>query len=332
VRLLPGTRVNAIGPALWEHGLALKNQGDIDAQQFAGAVSTGTHGSGRHLQSFSGSVRGVAAIDGRGELIEIDESRPDLLSAAQVGLGLMGVYTSLELEVRDAFFIHERIRYWSLDELYERWDDEFDRRLHFSFFWYPAQESAGIFNMRVPQGRALADTVYVKLYDEVPFAAADDLESFKERPEDRVDRPFLIYPEIPTDVFHELEYMVPFEVGREAMAAVRELIYTRFPQNIHPVEVRSVARDDAFLSPQYQRDSIVIAVHCDEMEAGEPFLQAVSDLLARFDARPHWGKLHWLPDEHLLRVTPGLDAFRAARRELDPNGVYLNDHLRPMFS
>lgn len=331
VSILPGTRVNAIGPALWEHGLALKNQGDIDAQQFAGAISTGTHGSGKQLQSFSGSVRGITLVDGRGDVLQVDESRPDLLAACQVGLGLTGIYTNIDLEVRNAFFIHEMIRYWSLDELWDHWDEEIESRLHFSFFWYPAQESAGIFDMRVPDGRALADTVYVKLYDELPLEAADDLESFKQEPLDRVDKPFTIYPEIPTEVFHELEYMVPFEKGKEAVAAVRDLVYRRFPNNVHPVEVRCVARDAAFLSPQYQRDSIVIAVHCDDMATGRPFLLAVSDLLKEFDARPHWGKQHYLEDEYLEHVIPGLPAFRTARREIDPDGLFLNDYLRSLF-
>jgi FAD/FMN-containing dehydrogenase len=323
--------VNAIGPALWKHQLALKNQGDIDAQQFAGAISTGTHGSGRRLQSFSGSVRGLTAVAGTGEVVEIDGARPDLLAAAQLGLGLTGIYTSIDLEVRDAFFIHEAIRYWPLEELWERWDEEFERRLHFSFFWYPAHRSPAIFNMRVPEDRDLADTVYVKMYDEVPLAAADDLDDFKEAPADRVDRPFVIYPELPTDVFHELEYMVPFEAGREAVAAIRELVHTRFPENVHPVEVRCVARDNAFLSPQFERDTIVVAVHCDHLDSGAPFLRAASKLLESFGARPHWGKLHFLSDEYLQRETPGLDRFRGARRELDPAGVFLTDHLRPLF-
>ncbi|TWF75014.1 FAD/FMN-containing dehydrogenase [Pseudonocardia hierapolitana] len=333
VSLLPGTRVNAIGPALWEHGLALKNQGDIDAQQFAGAISTGTHGSGRRLQSFSGSVRGLTAVTGTGEVVTIDDSDHDRLAAAQVGLGLTGIFTSIDLDVRDAFFIHEAIRYWTLDELYERWDEEFERRLHFSFFWYPAHASPGIFNMRVPDdGRDLADTVYVKRYDEVPLDAADDLAAFKELPADRVDRPYRIYPEIPTDVFHELEYMIPFEHGKKAMAELREFLYTRFPDNIHPVEVRCVARDTAYLSPQYERDNIVIAVHCDDLATGEPFLRAVSDLLAPYGARPHWGKLHWFDDDHLEAAFPALDRFRRVRREIDPQGTFLNDYLRPLFT
>lgn len=331
VRLGPGTRVNEIGPALWPYGLALKNQGDIDAQQFAGAVSTGTHGSGLRLQSFSGSVRGVTSVLGNGDIVTIDESDPTVLAAAQLGLGLTGIFTSLDLEVRDAFYIHESIQYWSLDELYARWDDYFASRLHFSFFWYPSAESPAIFNMRVPEGRDMTDGVYVKVYDEVPLEASEELATFKTAPADRVDKPFVIYPELPTDVFHELEYMIPFERGKEAMAAVRELVYARFPQNIHPIEVRCVARDGAYLSPQYGRDSIVIAVHCDDMATGQPFIQAVSDLLQTFDARPHWGKLHFLTDDYLRSVTPGLDDFRRVRHALDPAGTFLNDYLRPLF-
>lgn len=332
IRLLPGTRVNAIGPAIWEHGLCLKNQGDIDAQQFAGAISTGTHGSGKHLQSFSGSLRRVTAVTGTGDIRVIDEADAEPLAAAQVGLGLTGIYTELELEVRDAFYIHESIRYWSLPELLEKWDEYFEQRLHFSFFWMPATQSPSIFNMPVPEGEDIADRTYVKIYAEVPLESGDHLSAFKELPQDRVDRPYRIYPEAGTDIFHELEYMVPFERGKEAFSAVRDLVYTAYPTNIHPIEVRSVAADNAHLSPQYRRDNIVIAVHCDHLDNGEPFLRAVSKLLEDFNARPHWAKLAYTSPEYLERVFPAIDRFRRVRRALDPGGVFLNEYLRPLFA
>src|SRR3984885_6285362 len=106
---LSGTLIRDFYEPLWQEGLALKNQGDIDTQQIAGAGSTATHGSGIGNTCFSGVVRGVQLITASGETRDIDESEPDLLRAAQVSVGMLGVMTRLELEATDAYRLTEQI-------------------------------------------------------------------------------------------------------------------------------------------------------------------------------------------------------------------------------
>ncbi len=89
-RALAGTTINAFGDALWEKGLALSNQGDIDKQQIAGALATSTHGSGKDLGSFSSKLRWVKLINGYGEIVEIGEGQLRELRAAQTALGTLG--------------------------------------------------------------------------------------------------------------------------------------------------------------------------------------------------------------------------------------------------
>ena len=103
---------------LWSDGLALRNQGDIDTQQIAGAVSTATHGSGTRYTSLSGVVRGVRLVTGSGEIREIAEDEPDLLRAAQVAVGMLGVMTRLELEVTDAYRLREQVGLRSWDDVH----------------------------------------------------------------------------------------------------------------------------------------------------------------------------------------------------------------------
>ena len=62
------------------------------------------------------------------------------------------------------------------------------------------------------------------------------------------------------------------------------------------------------------------------------YLRSIDALLAEFDARVHWGKLHFLTPERLQALYPRADDFIALRRELDPEGIFLNDHLRPLFA
>jgi FAD/FMN-containing dehydrogenase len=328
VTVLPGTRIGELGDPLWEAGLALANQGDIDTQAIAGAVATGTHGSGLTLGSFSAALRACRIVDGRGEIVEIDETTPERLRAAQVAVGMLGVMTSLTLEVAPAYRLVERIEHRPFADVLERWDELFAGHRHFSFFWLPSEGSAQLYGLATPPGERMTDTCFTKTYDEAGDGEADDA-----TPGRRVDRSYRIYPmEGLEPNFHELEYMVPAERGREAVLALRELMLASQPIAIFPMEVRTTAADDGYLSANHGTATTVISV------SGRPgtdywdYLYAVDQLLGRFAARVHWGKLHYLTKRQLAERYPESERFVAIRRELDPDGVFLNDHLRPLFA
>src|SRR5256714_2444436 len=123
VRALPGTAVGAFGDRLWEQGLALANQGDIDTQGIGGAIGTATHGSGARLQSFSASLRSCRLVDARGEVVVIDGSAPDLLAAAQVSIGLLGVMTEVEIEGVPRYRLAQPIEEGTVDPLLHQWGE-----------------------------------------------------------------------------------------------------------------------------------------------------------------------------------------------------------------
>ncbi len=154
VTALPGTTVGEFGDPLWAAGLALANQGDIDTQAIAGAIATGTHGSGNRLPSFSASLRACRLVNGRGELVEIDETQPGLLRAAQVSVGMLGVMTSVTIEAVPAYRIAERIEHWPFEDVLARWDELFAGHRHFSFFWLPSEDSAVLYGLATPAGPA----------------------------------------------------------------------------------------------------------------------------------------------------------------------------------
>jgi FAD/FMN-containing dehydrogenase len=322
---LPATLIRDFYEPLWSAGLALRNQGDIDTQQIAGAVSTATHGSGTRYTSLSGVVRGVRLVTADGAIRDISEDEPDLLRAAQVSVGMLGVMTRLELEVTDAYRLREQVGLRSWDDVMEHWDELVSEHRHFGFFWLPTEESAALYNLE-SHGEALTDRCYVKVYDEVSDDVPDDATEGR-----RVDRCYRIFPMVYDANFHELEYFVALEKGPDALKAMRELMLRSLPDSVYPLEVRTVGADDAFLSPQYQTATTVISV------SGKPgtdywdYLRSVDALLADFDARVHWGKLHFLTPERLHALYPRAGDFIAIRRELDPDGVFLNDHLRTLF-
>jgi FAD/FMN-containing dehydrogenase len=322
----PATTIGEFGMPLWEHGLSLVNQGDIVAQQIAGAVSTATHGSGLRLGSFSSGVRRIRLVTADGAIVEIGEDEPERLHAAQVGVGMLGAIVELELEVAAAYRLRERVEHWSWDEAWGAFDELAQAHRHYSFFWMPSESSAALYGLAQP-GVSLADRCHVKIYDEVDASVPDS-----EEPHRRVGPAHVIYPMVYEPNFHELEYFVPFERGREALAAMRELMLASLPTSVFPMEVRTVGREEAFLSHSYGRDSVVISVSGTPGAEYEPYLRDVDRLLGEFDARVHWGKLHYLTREQLLARYPRAGDFVELRRSLDPDGTFLNAHLAPLFS
>jgi FAD/FMN-containing dehydrogenase len=316
----PATTIGEFGEPLWEAGLALANQGDIVAQQIAGAVATATHGSGLGHGSFSGSVRRMRIVTASGDVVEADGG--DLLHAAQVAVGTLGVVTELELQVLPAYRLREHVANRSWEETWGPFEELARAHRHFSFFWMPSDTSAALYGLD-----ARADECHVKIYDEV----GDDVPDSDERYA-RVGPAWRIYPMTYEPNFHELEYFVPAERGREALAAMRELMLARLPVSVFPMEVRTVGREEAWLSHSYERDTVVISVSGTPGEDYWPYLREVDALLGAFDARVHWGKLHFLTQEQLFARYPRARDFVELRRAYDPDGVFLNDHLRPLFA
>lgn len=157
-------------------------------------------------------------------------------------------------------------------------------------------------------------------------------------PPDSVSGPFEtiaysseIYPIEYVPNFHELEYAVPLAAAKDALCAVRDLMLTKHPECIFPIEYRFTAGDPGWMSPFFEQDSITLSV------SGGPgidywaYLNDVDQILRRYKSRPHWGKMHFLNRQDVEDLYPRAHDFRALRRRLDPEGMFLNDHLKLMF-
>ena len=271
-------------------------------------------------------MRRLRLVTASGDVVEVGTDDLELLRAAQVSVGMLGVITELELEVAPAYRLRESVGYWSWDEAWVPFEELARAHRHYSFFWMPSEDSAALYGLASP-GLQLTDRCLVKIYDEVDSSVHDS-----DEPHRRVGPAYVIYPMVYEPNFHELEYFVPFERGREALAAMRELMLRSLPASIFPMEVRTVGRDEAFLSHSYQRETVVISVSGTPGTDYWPYLRAVDRLLGEFDARVHWGKLHFLTREQLYDRYPRAGDFVTARRRLDPDGVFLNEHLTPLFA
>lgn len=321
-----GTALSAIGAPLWEAGLSLANQGDIDRQTLAGAVATGTKGSGVNYGTLSSTITGVQLVDGRGEVIQITDTDVVELRAAQVSLGLLGVMTQIEVQTVPRYFLREENRIMHVDALLEKWDDLKSEYRHFSFWWMPTDCSAKVYELPpVP-----ADHAFVKLLQEVD---ADPSLTVQGEAGNRTGRAHLIYPDIelgtPT---YELEYVLDASRDKEGFLATRDFMMSEYPSEPSPVQVRWQRADEGFLSPQYQRDGVSISVSGIIGTDWEPFLRALDARLNGLDARPHWGKIHFLTRDRVAAVYPQLAEFNRVREGFDPHGVFLNDQLANLIA
>lgn len=319
-----GTPLSEVGAPLWQNGLSLANQGDVDTQTISGAIATGTKGSGPSFGSLSSTVRGLRLVDGRGDLVTITEDEPELLHAAQVSIGMLGVVVDLNLQCVPAYKLREHNSVLPYSEVTARWDEFLTSYRHFSFWYLPTDESSAMYDL----GVLPRDHCVVKLLTEESTATPD----VEAEPGARTGRAHLIYPDATTDLrFHELEYMVPAQHGRDALETVRDLMLTRHTDQISPVQIRWQQADDAYLSAQYHRDTVSVSVSGKPGTIYEPFLRDLDRELQNYDARPHWGKIHYLTRDRVEALYPRYDDFQRIRREFDPDGVFLNPHLRDLF-
>lgn len=320
-RIKAGTPISGIGEPLWEAGLSLKNQGAIDLQTIAGAVSTSTHGSGLQLTAMSGAVIGAELITASGELERIGPEDPRL-PALRASAGMLGVLVSIDLQLEPAFKLKESLTFRPFADVLDQWDVGNRTHRHFSFVRGPMYDMSAILPPR-PEG--MDDPTLVRIYDTVPAGAPDD-----HTPAARLNRPYRIYPDHYPTAWEEVEYFVPYDRAHDAFAASLPVM-ERFPDDF-PMECRTVARDESWLSPMYGRDSVAIGFCRTKGRDNLPFFHTIDRVLSEFDARPHWGKQQYFLDSSLLMERyPRWDDFNEVRRQLDPNGTFLNAPLRALF-
>ncbi|WPB88160.1 D-arabinono-1,4-lactone oxidase [Streptomyces malaysiensis] len=325
VAVKAGTTIFELGEALWDEGFSLKNQGDIDVQTIAGALSTGTHGSGARLGVLASSVYAVRLVDGRGNLVEITEEQPEHLKAAQVSLGLLGVITEVELEVVDRYYLEEEVTYPTWQDLLDGWDSDVADNHHSSWFWFPRNDSPERWGIPVPDEEPMADRAHLRRIN-VAEGPARQVDS-----ERRVDRNYLIYRGEFDGPYYEMELFVPAARAREAVTRIRTLLQETLTHEKYPVQPRWVQADEIYLSPAYGTDSVGISIGGDSSTEYEAFFRKVDHLLSDLGARMHWGKIHFLDRQRVAALYPEFETFQRVRRNFDPNGIFLNAYGRDIF-
>ena len=345
-----GTRLSDLNTLLHSEGLALANLGDIAYQTVAGAISTSTHGTGKALTGLAGQVVAMKLINGQGEIIECSKSvNPQIFDVARVSVGALGIITEYTLQAVPSFRLRALEQPMRLDDVLENAHDLANVHDHFEFFWIPHTKWALTKrNNRtedelqpLPRVKGWIEKTFMENY---AFGAvcrvgrarpsliprlATALPSSGSR--EYVDQSYKIFASPRIVRFYEMEHALPVEALVPALKEIRAMVDRKGYLLNFPVEVRFTKGDDVPLSTAYGRDSAYIAVHVYKGMECEPFFRDVEDILRAYDARPHWGKMHYRDAEELSKLYPRWDEFIALRDQLDPQRTFSNAYSDTVF-
>jgi FAD-linked oxidoreductase len=349
-----GTRLRELGPLLAAEGLALENQGDVDAQSLGGVLATATHGTGIGLGCIASRALGLDLVLASGDTLTLERDRdgPRFLGAV-VALGCLGVVTRVRMQLRPAYRLHEVRRTIPLDRCLAELPRLAAEHRHFEFLWFPHTDLALTKTLDLvadasdPEGQRdrlrswLADVAVdnagfwlvcqaARVFpSRTPalnrFCARTSGQGSWRGPAHR------IFPSPRLVRFQEMEYALPAERGPDCLREIRERLDRERMPVTFPLEYRHVAADDLWLSPFHGRDSATISVHMYRGQDHRPLFQAVEAIFQNHAGRPHWGKKHTAGPAYLRRLYPHWDTFQTLRRELDPAGRFLNPAVRQLL-
>lgn len=349
VTVLAGTPLKVLNEELGRRGVALANMGDITEQTVAGAIQTGTHGTGRDSGGLADQVLALELVLADGSVVTASPGE-DLFDAARVALGALGILTAVTLRVEPAFLLHNQRRSMGLSAILDSLDELTSANEHMDFFWLPHTD-AGLakFNNRHPGPAAppstfkhwldnvfLENTVFgaacaigARFPDLVPKINAISAATLGDS--SSVDTSYKIFTAVRTVRFLEMEYAVPREHLAQALRETRDLIERSDWRITFPVEVRVTPPSTAWLSTAYGRPSAYIACHVYRQSPNPEYFAAVEEIMTRLEGRPHWGKLHTRDASYLGKVYPRFADFVALRDRLDPDRLFTNPYLETVL-
>ncbi len=344
-----GTPLHELNEWLAVEGLALRNLGDIDRQTVAGAISTGTHGTGLQFGGLATQVVGLDLVLADGSTVTCSSAQqPDLFAAARVGLGALGVIASATLACVEAFALHAVETPMALDEVLERLDELAATNEHFEFYWFP--HTGGTLskrNNRVTPGsspgplRPLRRFFYDEVLSNGIFELTNRLGSLARRtipPVNRlatrllprreyVDASYRVFTSPRRVRFREMEYAIPAEAVRDVAREIARWLERSGERVSFPLEVRFGAADDIWLSTAFGRTSAYVSVHQYHGMDHRRWFEAAEAILWSAGGRPHWGKMHTRVAADLRTRYPRFEDYLAVRRHLDPAGAFSNPYL-----
>ncbi|UZX01283.1 FAD-binding protein [Arthrobacter sp. CDRTa11] len=335
VRVSGGVSYGELCRRLDRAGVAIHNLASLPHISVAGAIQTGTHGSGVNNPSLAGAVERIDLVRPSGEQVSLSAADGDQFLGSVVGLGALGIVTGLELSVRQSFHMRQRV----LENL--PWDSALEN-------FGALVSSAYSVSLFTDYAGDVIDQVWLKALDSEPalaglFGATAATEARHPLPgmsaetcTPQLDEPGPWLDRLP-HFRHEFtpsngeelqsEFILPLEQAPAALQAVRTLAAKVAPL-LFVSEIRTGAADEFWLSPFYRQQSVALHFTWKPLQAEvEAVLPELEDLLRPFGARPHWGKLFTPASHDWEALYPRFGDFRSLAAAHDPEGKFRNDLL-----
>lgn len=344
-RIPAGWSIRRLTAALWDEGLALANQGDVNPQSLAGAMATGTHGTGVELGSLATFARGFRLIGADGAAHWCDATtNPDLFQAQRLSLGLFGVATEIEVAVVTAFHLSERIEKRRWAEIRESYDDLAQQHRHVEFWFFPHSDDVILKTLDPcdpcdppPTTTDMEEASFRRILNiaaRLPFLTPSlQRLMMKSGISGRRRGPaHLVFPSDRTIRFEEMEYEMPRAAGLDTLFEVVGWIRRKRLPVTFPFEFRTVAADDIWMSPMNAGPVAAISMHQYAKMPWRNLFAEAETIFRGHGGRPHWAKRHTLTRADVAALYPMAGRYAAVRRAADPGGKFLNPHLESLFA
>jgi xylitol oxidase len=327
-----GIRYGELSSALESHGLALPNLASLPHVSVGGAVATGTHGSGARNQSLSATVAALELVGADGSIRRLCRGDGDF-DGAVVGLGALGLVTSVSLDVVPAFVLRQYV----FEQLpWATVESDLDAILEgaYSVSLFTMWDEPAIGQVWVKTTEQLSSSYFgatPATQPRHPIPGADS-ENCTEQlgaagpSGERLPHFRLGFTPSGGDELQS-EYVVARRHGADAIRELRRLARAVSPLLLTS-EIRAIAADTLWLSPFYEQDSFAFHFTWKPLlEDVLTVLPQIESALEPFGVRPHWGKVFIRSAEGLEAVYPRLPDFRRLLQKLDGGGKFRNEFI-----
>lgn len=342
-----GTKLLKLGNDLNALGLAMANLGDIDVQSIAGALSTGTHGTGKNFGTLATQIESITIALAHGELVNVSPTEnPELFSAACISMGALGIITRYKLKVVSAFKLEYSSTLASMKDMLANFDKYNNENRNFEFYWFPFTDMVQL-KLVNETDKPIKDGGFMRDFNDIVIENMGyQVLSEVSRIFPKFYKPFSKFSakNVPHGTwinqsnkifatkrwvrFKEMEYNVPEHRFTECITEIMETIEKRDFRVHMPLEIRYVKADDLMISPASGRNCIYMAVHQYNGMDYETYFKTIEEIFWKYDGRPHYGKMNTMNKDQFANTYPNWSKFCSLQKECDPNGIMLNDYLK----
>lgn len=343
-----GTKLHLLGILLHDLGMAQENMGDINVQSIAGALSTGTHGTGITLGTLATQLLEITLVNGLGELITLKKEDGFSFECAQISLGSLGVIVKVKLQLVEAYKLKYTVSKINFTDCIHSIDQLIAENRNVEFYYFPYTETCQLKVMNFSNEKIKSGGVFKKFNDYVmenalfwllckislwfkAHKSISKISAWGVSTGSYSNDSYKLYATKRFVKFNEMEYNVPIEHFKEVITEIKNMIVREKISVNFPIECRFVKQDTIPLSPCYDRNSAYIAAHMFKPKNFVTYFKKVEEIVARYNGRPHWGKKHFLVANDFSKRYPKWEDFNRVRTEMDPHQVFMSSYLRSIF-